>query len=236
MRDSSLSAANQLSEQIRSVKSELSELQSVQRTVLDSIDENKNVMREVAQHMYNGRHGFVPPQYQAHEGTENMPPNNNESLNAAQRTSDTTNDIHAAYQKTVNDLRMEMNQLRHSLQQQQGSNQQPPPYQPSSYQPHSPYTPFQSSGRGGGRFNRRGGRGGRGGGRGTFQRQNVSEYCWTHGACGHPSSACRFPAPGHMGNATFENKLGGSTYYCPNTKKEKNDIVSIFVVVINLVS
>ena len=56
--------------------------------------------------------------------------------------------------------------------------------------------------------------GGRGSGRpcghgcgcGAFcQCRNISHYCWTHRACNHT---------GYKPEATFENKLGGSTYYC----------------------
>ena len=73
-----------------------------------------------------------------------------------------------------------------------------------------------------GRENQRGGRGngrgngqGRGRGRGNFrQRRNISRYCWTHGACNHTGYNCENPAVGHRPEATFENKLGGSTYYC----------------------
>ena len=36
-------------------------------------------------------------------------------------------------------------------------------------------------------------------------------YCHTHGACYHPSPKCRNKAPGHQDNATFANRMGGST-------------------------
>ena len=39
-------------------------------------------------------------------------------------------------------------------------------------------------------------------------------YCWTHGACNHPSSACRIPANGHYFQATFKNRYGGSNKGC----------------------
>ena len=47
----------------------------------------------------------------------------------------------------------------------------------------------------------------------NFKRK-VDHYCWTHGACGHPSNKCRNKKPGHQDNATLDNKMGGSTYYC----------------------
>ena len=84
------------------------------------------------------------------------------------------------------------------------------------------FTPFTIQGRGGGR----GGAGGRGrgtaGGRVRFvaggaepfvRRYNM--YCWTHGGCAHRGVACRGKLEGHQDNATFENKMGGSTANCP---------------------
>ena len=46
------------------------------------------------------------------------------------------------------------------------------------------------------------------------RRTNISRYCWTHGACAHDSKNCRNKADGHRNNATFQNKLGGSTRFC----------------------
>jgi hypothetical protein len=37
-------------------------------------------------------------------------------------------------------------------------------------------------------------------------------YCWTHGRCGnlkHTSATCKFPATGHIKDATFTNQKGG---------------------------
>ena len=45
-------------------------------------------------------------------------------------------------------------------------------------------------------------------------RRNTSKYCWSHGACSHSSKDCNSKRDGHQDNATFENKMGGSTYYC----------------------
>ena len=46
------------------------------------------------------------------------------------------------------------------------------------------------------------------------RRTNFSFYCWSHGACAHPSPECRSKRPGHQDQATFENKMEGSTAYC----------------------
>ena len=40
------------------------------------------------------------------------------------------------------------------------------------------------------------------------------QYCWTHGLCAHPGSACRQRAPGHDTRATLTNKRGGSKKNC----------------------
>ena len=53
-----------------------------------------------------------------------------------------------------------------------------------------------------------------GAGGGYCKRKNVSKYCWTQGVCSHDSSSCNNKAPGHQNNATFQNKLGGSTRFC----------------------
>ena len=42
-------------------------------------------------------------------------------------------------------------------------------------------------------------------------------YCWTHGGKmrnGHDSKTCRSKADGHQNEATFTNKLNGSTQNC----------------------
>lgn len=62
------------------------------------------------------------------------------------------------------------------------------------------------------------GRGNRGRGNSNFRgRRNVTHYCWTHGACSHPSNQCNNKASGHQDDANFTDKKGGSTYYCENT-------------------
>ena len=41
-----------------------------------------------------------------------------------------------------------------------------------------------------------------------------NKYCWKHGKSSHHSANCNNKAPGHRDDATFENKMGGSTYGC----------------------
>jgi hypothetical protein len=80
----------------------------------------------------------------------------------------------------------------------------------------------QIQGRGGGGRGRGSGRGGRGNGqegqgsrtgRGNSQRPS-RQYCWTHGNCGHIGAGCHTKAEGHVDQATYQNRQGGSTYGC----------------------
>ena len=48
----------------------------------------------------------------------------------------------------------------------------------------------------------------------SFDRAVTDKYCWTHGACNHPSEQCRRKAPGHRDEATMANKLNGSKAFC----------------------
>lgn len=65
MRDTSFHAANQLSEDLQDVKQIIDNFEEVQKTVLGAIDENRNVMTQVANHIqsdYNdGIFPFAPP-------------------------------------------------------------------------------------------------------------------------------------------------------------------------------
>jgi hypothetical protein len=40
------------------------------------------------------------------------------------------------------------------------------------------------------------------------------KYCWTHGACAHNGSECNHPKEGHKKDATFSNRMEGSTKDC----------------------
>ena len=52
------------------------------------------------------------------------------------------------------------------------------------------------------------------GGSGYRKRRNISKYCWSHGACAHSSAECNNKKRGHQNDATFSNKMGGSTRFC----------------------
>eukprot|EP00957_Ditylum_brightwellii_P031033 2351862-Ditylum_brightwellii.AAC.1 len=48
-----------------------------------------------------------------------------------------------------------------------------------------------------------------------YQYQPITnKYCWTHGGCNHFGPKCHTPAQGHRSDATFQNKMGGSTTNC----------------------
>ena len=46
--------------------------------------------------------------------------------------------------------------------------------------------------------------------------KRFNRYCWTHGACAHRGKRCKHKADGHQDEATFTNKMGGSTHMCWN--------------------
>ena len=48
----------------------------------------------------------------------------------------------------------------------------------------------------------------------TRNRRVLDFYCWTHGAGNHKSADCRNKKQGHKDNATFTNRMEGSTAYC----------------------
>ena len=52
------------------------------------------------------------------------------------------------------------------------------------------------------------------GGSSYCKRRNTSNYCWSHGACAHSSADCNNKKRGHQDEATFKNKMGGSTRFC----------------------
>ena len=51
----------------------------------------------------------------------------------------------------------------------------------------------------------------------TQRKKKPRQYCWTHGWCAHSGATCNSKADGHQDHATLENKMGGSTKYCPST-------------------
>ena len=46
--------------------------------------------------------------------------------------------------------------------------------------------------------------------------RRFNKYCWTHGGSGHRGKGCMTKASGHKDDATFSNKMGGSTQNCWN--------------------
>ena len=49
------------------------------------------------------------------------------------------------------------------------------------------------------------------------KKRTTNKYCWTHGACAHSSKDCRSKADGHQDEATFQNRMGGSTQWMRRT-------------------
>ena len=45
----------------------------------------------------------------------------------------------------------------------------------------------------------------------NLRNPNQQLYHWRHGACNHRSKDCRDKGEGHQDDATFENRMGGST-------------------------
>ena len=48
----------------------------------------------------------------------------------------------------------------------------------------------------------------------TRTRRVLTSYCWTHGAGNHKSADCRNKKDGHKDNATFDNRMNGSSAFC----------------------
>ena len=100
-------------------------------------------------------------------------------------------------------------QFPQGTQQQQGFNQSgynQPSFQAQGFQPY-----------GGFNGQRRRGRGGRNnGGRRNRLPTGYNHYCWTCGACNHPSMQCPNPIPGHQNRATFRNRMNGNQNNCYN--------------------
>ena len=49
--------------------------------------------------------------------------------------------------------------------------------------------------------------------------RQLNKYCWTHGVCGHNSKACKAHKPNHRQEATYSNRMGGSSKGLENWKK-----------------
>ena len=222
MRDAGFHQANQISEEIKDVKENLNSMQEAQRHVLAAIEDNQSMMSQVANHIGNhyvdGRYGVIPQEY----ADENIPPTQPSVNSTITNHSNDMVDALKSLKNEIRNIKSTMNALKNHQ-----SNTNQPFNHGSAHQP--PYGGRFGGGRGGrgGQHGRGGGRGGRGdrsargGGRGQGQgrgqpprRTNISKYCHTHGACGHPSWYCNKPREGHQWDATFANKMGGSTYYC----------------------
>ena len=64
-------------------------------------------------------------------------------------------------------------------------------------------------------------KGGKPGKRKRQQRKRIdtSKYCWSCGAWNHMSVQCKRENAGHKGEATLQDKMNSSTYYCRITQE-----------------
>jgi len=122
--------------------------------------------------------------------------------------------------ETQQHLLAQIAQMQHAMQQlQMQASQQTLSFQHhhnTSYQQYQHPDEWSSRGRGRGRARGRGrGRGRQGGryppGNGPPHVRTFNNYCWTHGGCAHAGTNCFTQVTGHKSDATFENKMGGST-------------------------
>ena len=153
------------------------------------LNETANLVQQVV----DGVQQALLPSDAAHDPTAEIL---QQVVNSASATTTTQQQLMqqiANLQQTVTQMQFQLNT----------SNQQ---------QPHA-FDPAGRGGRGGG-YQGRGRGGGRGGAPLRYPRR-YNLYCWTHGGCGHLGGACRDKKPGHKDEATFENKMGGSTANCP---------------------
>ncbi len=137
-------------------------------------------------------------------------------------TADPTTDILQQVVNSASENTTTQQQLVQQLAQLQQSVTQMQFQLNNQQQPTTNYQQYQDNGGGYGRGGAgRGGQFGRGrGGRGGYDQRlryprRYNMYCWSHGGCGHLGGRCRDKKPGHKDNATFENKMGGSTNNCP---------------------
>ena len=49
----------------------------------------------------------------------------------------------------------------------------------------------------------------------------LTSYCWTHGAGNHKSADCCNKKDGHKDNATFDNRMDGSSAFCKAAAKAR---------------
>ena len=218
MRDVGFHNSNHISSEIQDIKNNIEHMQEAQLSVLTAIEENQTMMTQVVNHIGNtyhdGRSNFLPPRY---INDKNQPP-------SKQTANSTISSQISEMTKVLRNLANKIKMIKSTM----SKLQQQPVYQ--LYRPFNPnFQPRRHAcGRhGGGRCCERfgngrgnGGDNGREGGRGReYQQQrpphtDTSQYCHTHGACGHSSFLYNHPNEGYKYNVTFENKMGGSTYYC----------------------
>ena len=172
------------------------EVNQVEEKILQAVSNNTAVIQDLTNDIYC---------------TNNTAHEEGQVINAATQQQGQTE-----MYKLMQTMQQELQQLRLKL-----NHQGHTPHQHQNYNPQQGQWDDGSGGQGRGNGGR--GRGGRGfpKGRGTRKR-NTKFYCWTHGACAHTSKFCNYPAEGHQIEATFANKMGGSTRFCnPTNNNDK---------------
>ena len=194
MRGTQFHVANYISEEMRhEIQNIKNEVTNVEEKILQAVATNTSIIQELSNDMYNTNEPI-------------------ETANATIQPNLTTELL-----KMMQDMQRELQDVKSKMHSNNTMPYQPHPQgiTPSTQNPNQ-WENGQGHGNGAGR-----GRGGRGFGRGRgFRRKNTKFYCWSHGACAHSSSFCKFPKEGHQWQASFENKMGGSTDFCNPTNQK----------------
>ena len=191
MLDSSFHATNAITSKIKNVQDDIQTLQNGQQQVLNAIMESQSLMTNVANHIENT----------IDDNPQNIDLSPSQQANATTNTNKDLTDIIRTLQKEINDIKY--SQTSNSRYPFHSPTFPPPPY---TYRPR-PYNKRDIRTRSI---------------RKNLQtknkldfRSNTSKYCWSHGACAHTSNQCRNPKLGHKWDATFADKKGGCTHFCP---------------------
>ena len=158
------------------------------------------VMNQVKGTMENERHEM----FNKIEETENKILNAVTASSSPPPAPQPTNDnspIHQTINMTTNDVTIKILELLKELQQDMKEHKKRPP----------PRTNYKRNGNNDNNGNKK---------KKGNRRTDISIYCWSCGAWNHTSRRCRRKKEGHKDEATFDNKMGGSTLYCQESNAE----------------
>jgi hypothetical protein len=120
------------------------------------------------------------------QNKENIPDTHPEEKANMTKTDDKPYDVQFEMMKMLQSLQQEMKTLKQSKQ----HNNPNPNYKGNNFDPN-----YKANNR-------------------NQQPRQRDCYCWSHGCCGHKGKDCKNTKEGHKPEATFANKMGGSTYRC----------------------